>query len=146
MNNKERQAICFLLAGYYFREARNADGVPVYKVFKGNAELVTYFPMDYLHSLPPLPELFDPPPRPVEQEPVSRFFKRDKKGRITLNLSLVRQEHGNTWIKKQYKKLKHEKNDHQSGASKTCTEETVTGSGFKACHPCHFESAMPGRR
>lgn len=40
------------------------------------------------------------------------LLKKGTKGRMTLNLSIIRQQDGRTWIKKQYKKLKsiqHEK-------------------------------------
>ena len=34
------------------------------------------------------------------------LIKTDKKGRITLNLTKVRQLHGNEWLKKEYKSSK----------------------------------------
>ncbi len=37
---------------------------------------------------------------------VKELLKKDKKGKLTLNLNLVRQIHGNTLINKQYKKSK----------------------------------------
>lgn len=37
---------------------------------------------------------------------LSPLVKKDKQGRITLNLSTVRSLHGNEWLKQEYKKHK----------------------------------------
>jgi len=146
MTKNQRQRLIYLLQGCYFRETRNDDGVLVYKIYEGNGIPVTYFPVTDFHAIPPLPSLFGTPPAPVEPDPDSRFFKKDRKGRVTLNFSIVRQQHGNTWIKRRYKKIKNEKNDHQPGTPESSTEEAVAGGTGKACRPCYFQFALSGKR
>ncbi len=40
------------------------------------------------------------------KDPFHYFLKKDKRGRLTLNLKTVRKERGNAWIKKAYKASK----------------------------------------
>lgn len=59
-------------------------------------------------------KVYDPEKRPVMychfmKDPLKRVLKHNKKGQITINLSLVRQEHGSSFMKTFYKSWKHKK-------------------------------------
>ncbi|MDF2189321.1 hypothetical protein [Paraflavitalea sp. CAU 1676] len=145
MNQYVRACFDHLLTGRYMRYSKNLEGDEVFKVYNDRAEVVAYYPIRFFQPLRAQAELFGEQQQETTQVKDLRYlFKEDRKGRITLNLSIIRQQHGNTWIYKRYKKLKHEKNDHQPGALKTCAEETGSGGTGKACHPCNFQLAVPG--
>jgi hypothetical protein len=44
----------------------------------------------------------------------SKIFKTDRHRKMTFNLTVVRQLHGNSFIKKQYKIIKHEHSNHST--------------------------------
>lgn len=93
MTNKQKTLIKYLLMkDHYLMRLRSHTGVVKYKLFQGNQIPVRWFEGKTVSGL-------------------TGIFKEDKKGRLTLNLSLVRQKHGNAFIKRQYKqKSKHETN------------------------------------
>lgn len=81
---------------HYLLETNNYNGVSMYKLYKGNQ-----IPVRYVHA------------KTVSS--LRRLFKRSKTGRLTLNLNLVRQEHGNSFIKQHYKKATR----HGNGSNKS---------------------------
>jgi hypothetical protein len=83
--------------GFYILPATNAHGRASYKMYSDNMN-----PQYYI--------------KPRTFGTIRNLMKRDSRGRLTLNLSLVRQLHGNSWIKKAYKN--HAKNQKLSAVSR----------------------------
>ncbi|HXR84291.1 MAG TPA: hypothetical protein VN722_08285 [Hanamia sp.] len=77
--------------GYYLLKTKNLNGVEKYKLYHGNANPVQWINQRTAKCL-------------------KEYFKKDKKGIITLNLNLVRQAHGKSNIKTFYKNSKKQSN------------------------------------
>lgn len=75
-----------LEGGHYLVQLRSHNKSQKYKLYEGNSSPVCWLNSSQVKFLKP-------------------FFKEDKKGRITLNLNLVRQAHGKSLLKIYYKKL-----------------------------------------
>lgn len=69
---------------FYILPVTNGHGRAMFKMYSGNMN-----PEYYIRS--------------KTYKKIRDLVKKDKRGRITLNLSLVRKLHGNNWIKKAYK-------------------------------------------
>lgn len=79
-----------LLKGKYLRHTTNNKGKGQYKLYEGNQKPVRWVKNGVMRNL-------------------TSLLKQDKKGRLTLNLSNIRQLHGNTLPKKIYKQSKPKK-------------------------------------
>lgn len=88
MNHLQKTLLLLLLTNddHYLMKSSDFKRRDIYKLYKGNQELVrVYKAADYkkLHDV----------------------TKKDRKGRLTLNINLIRQLHGKNHIKKTYKLL-----------------------------------------
>lgn len=90
MTEAQKNLVTDLLDGMYLLPTINRRGTHVYKLYRGNMNPVRYVKQ-----------------KTVDNPPIWSVLKRDKKtDRITLNKSKVRQLHGKSFIKKEYKKFK----------------------------------------
>lgn len=87
MKEKIRNIVKKLMQGeYYMRKTIGLKGEELFTVYTGSQVVVMRLKEHHLKK-------------------VMQVFKKDKKsGKITINLNLVRQQHGNTVVKKIYKK------------------------------------------
>ncbi|GAO43759.1 hypothetical protein FPE01S_02_08650 [Flavihumibacter petaseus NBRC 106054] len=74
--------------------SRNHRGAVAYKIFQGRMNPVGYA-------------------RTKTATAIWHLMKEDKKGRVTLNRTAIRQVHGNSTVKKLYKNQLHAKGDSQ---------------------------------
>lgn len=68
----------------YLAPKKSHSGTGGYMLYQGNANPVKWF-------------------SPAQVSPLKDLLKKDKNKRLTLNLTLVRQLHGKSFIKQQYK-------------------------------------------
>lgn len=90
MRTDKKHVINCLLSGMYLMRTINHSNTSGYKMYRDNM----------------VPEFFitERSFKSLESNLYISLFKMDSKKRITLNLSGVRQLHGNHWIKKAYQK------------------------------------------
>lgn len=87
MNATTKRMVCDLLTGNRMITSLNIKGKMIYKMFTTDMK-----PLYYVHYR--------------SFKVVQDLMKKDKNNWLTLNLSLVRQLHGKSWIKQQYKLFK----------------------------------------
>lgn len=88
MTPEQKQLAFELLTGeYYLALKKRGNGKDAYMLYSGNQNPVRYYSMAIVRMF-------------------KMVLKTDKKKRLTANLSLVRQLHGKSHIKKTYKNLK----------------------------------------
>lgn len=85
MNRGQRVIIERLFDGLSMRRSINHNGAEIFKLFDANKNPEIYILASAFGS------------RGVE------FLKKDKKGNYTLDLRVVRRQHGNSWVKKVYR-------------------------------------------
>ncbi|HXS55772.1 MAG TPA: hypothetical protein VN726_06585, partial [Hanamia sp.] len=86
MTTNQKYLLHLLLENdHYLIKSTNHNGTDQFKLYKGNSVPVQWI-------------------RPRTAKFLNDYFKKDKKGVITLNLNLVRQAHGKSNIKTFYKK------------------------------------------
>lgn len=80
-------AFCLLRGDSYLMPRTDTKGRARYMLYKGNQDPETY----------------------ISNAAIKKYrhlLKKDRKNRFTVNLSMVRQQHGKTYIKKLYNNLK----------------------------------------
>ena len=88
MTYEQKELVFALLRGdCYLRPKKSPNGKYSFMIYSGNQKPVKYVTDNAYKA-------------------VKEYVKKDKSGKITLNLTVVRQLHGNNHIKKQYKLLK----------------------------------------
>lgn len=99
MTANQKSLLRLLLeSDHYLVMTMNHNGTRKYKLFQGNAN-----PVRWVH--------------PRTANFLDNYFKKNKKGIITLNLNLVRQAHGKSNIKTYYKQSKNK--NHGTGSNKS---------------------------
>ena len=104
MTTIQREIVSKLIAGHYLVKTQNHNGFVRFKLYSLDGSPVRYCSAGIVASLDRL-LTFKGQRRPNARVPKS-IFKKDKDGRVTLNLSNVRRLHGAHWILKEYKKQK----------------------------------------
>lgn len=87
MTKRMRIVANYLFDGNYIRISKNIHGTDILLVYDNSCSTICYVPLN-------------------KAKPLFRLLKMDKRtGKLTLNLTIVRRQHGKTWIKKRYKEL-----------------------------------------
>jgi hypothetical protein len=88
MTEEQKKLVFELLRGdCYLRPKKKPDGTDAFMIYQGNQVPVKYYSQKTVNKF-------------------KRLFKKDKIGRLTFNLKLVRKLHGKNHVKKTYKLLK----------------------------------------
>lgn len=92
MTLAQKHLINRLLRSCFMRKSINANGAPIYRLYDEKVNPLRSY-------------------RPASVDAIGRhalyeIFKKDKLGRVTLNLSSVRRLHGKSYLKQAYKKIR----------------------------------------
>lgn len=93
MTDNRKQIVEVLLSGWYLVKWKNHRGTSCYRLYDQHGNPRTNLREKTIDNLD----------RRMAVPKGKKIWKRDKAGRITLNLSVVRQLHGKGWINKMYK-------------------------------------------
>jgi hypothetical protein len=84
MTSTQKNFVKLMMTPGHYALPRQARGVQKLAIYKGNQVLVRQFIIGTVKEF-------------------RELFKKDRAGRMTINLTKVRQLHGKSWVKKQYK-------------------------------------------